>query len=102
MLTMNTYTLGATPRLRAEFRDADGELADPTAITFKIIEPDEPATVTEYAYGTDAELVREAEGIYYVDWETRVAGEHCYRFVGTGAVRAVAERHFAVDAGCFE
>jgi hypothetical protein len=45
--------------------------------------------------------VREDVGIYSVDWQTAIAGTHCYRFEGSGNVRAVAEKQFIVDAGCF-
>ncbi len=100
-VTVNSYVLGAIPRLRATFTDSDGAVMDPSVVLFKIIEPDDEATVTEYEYGTDAELVREEAGIYYVEWTTRVAGDHCYRFDGTGNVRAASERHFTVAPGCF-
>lgn len=100
-VTTNTYVLGAVPRLTAAFADVDGVPADPSHVQFKIIEPDADRTVTTFESGADVQLVRDSAGVYYVDWTTRVAGVHCFRFVGTGAVRAVAERHFTVDAGCF-
>lgn len=98
-VTPNTYALGAEPRLRVTFLDVDGFEADPTAVTFEIIEPD--GDMAAYVYGVDVELVKEAVGKYYVDFLTLIAGTHCYRFQGTGDVRAVAERQFIVDAGCF-
>lgn len=100
-VTPNTYLVGAIPRLKATFTDLNGDLADPTVIVFHILEPDTGATVTQYTFGVNVELVRDSEGVYYVDWIIEHAGEHCYRFVGTGDVRAVAERHFDVEAGCF-
>jgi hypothetical protein len=100
-VTPNTYIVGAVVTLSASFKDLAGDLTDPDAVTFKILEPDDAATVTEYTFGVDVELVKDDVGLYHVDWTTRYAGEHCYRFQGAGGINAVAEKHFDVDAGCF-
>lgn len=101
MLTVNTYVMGAEPRLMATFVDSvTGLPMDPTGVTFVITEPTDPVTVTTYVYGTDAQLERESEGVYFVDWPTTVEGEHCYSFTGTGVVRGKAKRQFDVEADC--
>lgn len=96
---MNAYTLGTQVRLSATFT-VSGTATDPTAVTFKIREPD--ATVTTYVYGTDAELVKSSTGVYYVDYTTAAEGIHAWRMVGTGTVIAAEEQQFTVRDSRFE
>lgn len=66
---------------------------DPTAVTFAIVEPD--ATETEYVYGTDSEVTKQATGIYSFEAPPTQGGKHRGRAVGTGAVGAAV--HFTYD-----
>jgi len=90
----NSYDIGDLVRCTATFTDSAGDAIDPTAIVFRIKLPDDTTTV--YTYGTDAELVKSATGVYYVDYTTVAAGTLDYRFEGTGAAVAAAESLFGV------
>jgi hypothetical protein len=84
------YDIGDKRRLTVTFTNSAGTDTDPTAVIFKIRLPD--GTVTSYTYGTDAELVKSATGIYYVDWTIAAGGRHSWRFEGTGTVTQAAEQ----------
>ena len=79
-----SYDLGDMRRLTVTFTNLAGFVADPTGVSFSIRNPD--GTATAYVYGTDAELVKSAVGIYYVDFAITLVGRHVFRFSGTGAV----------------
>jgi len=91
---MTIYDIGDRRRLVVTFRDEDGSLADPTAVTFAIREPDD--LVTTYVYGTDVELVRDSVGVYHVHWDIAQAGWHHWRFEGAGSVGVAEESRFQV------
>lgn len=90
-MASNEYDIGDLPRLTATFEVSD-VAADPTAVTFTLREPD--GVLTTYTYPADAELVKDATGVYHVDWPVTKAGNHFYRFAGTGAAVAAEERQF--------
>lgn len=96
---MNEYFIGALVRVAASFANAAGAPADPTIVRAKVKKPS--GTVTSYLYGTDVELVRDGLGAFHLDINVDQAEEWCYRFEGTGAVQAVDENNFTVNAGCF-
>jgi hypothetical protein len=98
-MAANTYIIGNGVKLLCTFRDYAAALADPAAVTCKIKQPDE--TVVQYDYGTDAELVRDSLGIYYVEFLPSQSGAYCWRFEGTGNVTCAEEAHFTISAGCF-
>jgi hypothetical protein len=91
---MSSYDIGDRRKLTCEVRDEDGDLADPTALTFTMREPD--ATLTVYVWQTDAELVRTAVGTFHTYWDCSQAGAHRWRFAATGTVAAAEESAFAV------
>ena len=93
-----TYDKGDRPRCKAEFR-LNNVLTDPTTITFKYRKPDE--TVVNLVFGTDAALVKESTGIYYVDIDIDSVGTWYYRFEGTGTVKAASESKFQVRTTYF-
>lgn len=95
---MNAFTVGAQVRLQATFKVADVS-TDPTAITFKIRAPS--GNVTTYVHGVDAQLVKSATGIYYVDWTTSAEGVHAWRMAGTGVAVAAEESSFLVKDSPF-
>lgn len=99
-ITRKTYKVGQTVRLDAAFADVDGVASDPSAVTFTITEPDDDATVTTYVYGTDAALVKDAVGLYHVEFEIANAGTHCYAFTGTGALKAYNDQKFDAVGAC--
>lgn len=74
-----------------EFRDTDGDLADPSTVTLVVREPG--GTRTTYVFGTDVEVVKDATGVYHFSHVPDAVGRWGYRWVGTGAV-AYAEEQF--------
>lgn len=94
-----TYDYGDQVRVTCTFTDLNGSAADPTGITFKWKTPE--GTASSYVYGTDAELVKSATGIYYVDLPLNVEGVWHYRFEGTGSLVAADEGHLTVKNSVF-
>lgn len=95
---MNSYTLGSMIRLTSTFK-VSGTNTDPTAITFKVRAPS--GTVTTYVYGTDAQLVKSATGVYYVDYTPAAEGVYAWRMAGTGTCVAAEEQQFTVKDSRF-
>jgi len=89
---MQKFRIGRRLRLKCRFTVSD-TLTDPTAITFRMVTS---AGTTNYTYGSDAELVKEGTGIYYVDWTVATASAHSWWMKGTGTVVAV---EVSSDAG---
>jgi hypothetical protein len=73
---------GSTMPLETSFADASGAALDPATVTFKLISPCQ--TETTYVYGTDAELVRSAAGVYRIDVVPDEPGRWTYQWVTTG------------------
>lgn len=82
-------------KFRVTFRNADGTVADPTAVTFRIKDP--AGTETLLTYGVDVAFVKEATGKYSVLRTLGSVGDYKARFKGTGAVNA-ATRDMIVAA----
>ena len=95
------YDKGDKARCRVEFRDEDNNdaLVDPTAVSFKSLTS--ASVLTTYVYGTNAQLVREATGRYYVDIDLNAAGTWYFRFESTGTYQAAGEGAMIVTAGAF-
>jgi hypothetical protein len=82
---MNTYTIGTTVTMSAEFRDSDSVLFDPEFVNFVGIPPGAaPNEYYAYAYETDLELIRDDVGKYHVDIVIDVAGKWSYEYYSTG------------------
>lgn len=86
---MSNFYQGTSVRIRATFEDADHVVTDPTTITGKFSTP--AGVTTTYVYGTNAELVKEATGIYYFDINLNAPRVWNFRFEGTGTVRAASQ-----------
>jgi len=86
------HDVNDTRKLQATFKDVNGVAQDPTTVTFNMVEPDGAAT--PYVYGTDAELVRESAGVYYVNWSITQPGRHTWSMKGTGLVAQEEEHEF--------
>ena len=91
-MATTVYDIGDLRRLQATFKNSAGAAADPTAITFFMREPD--GVLTTYVYLTNAQLVKSATGIYYVDWTFAKAGRHGMRWEGTGALVSSEQSDF--------
>ena len=72
-----------------EFRDANGTLTNPTAVTMTVREPD--GTTTTYTYGSDDEVTRDSTGVYSFSIVFDQEGRHGLRWLGTGTVPAADE-----------
>lgn len=88
--TFNTYDIGDLIRIRATFRDVDGNLADPDTVSVYIKSPDGPVE------DVTADAVASGTGEWYVDYDTTGAesGVWHYRFVGTGNVQQSSDWGF--------
>jgi hypothetical protein len=83
---VDVYNLGQKIRISAEFTDADGAAADPTAVYVVIKAPDSDGVT--YTYGEDAELAKDAVGHYHVDQALSSCGIWTARWYSTGNVQA--------------
>jgi hypothetical protein len=88
----NIYDRGDIVRLTANFTDINNTVADPTNITLRIKQPD--ASVAMYSYPGD--VTKDSTGIYHFDFAITEAGDHYYRFEGSGSVTTAAETLFHV------
>lgn len=88
----NAYDVGDLVRCTGTFTDADGTATDPDTVVFKVKDPS--ANTTSYTYDTDAEVIKSATGVYYVDVDLDEAGTWWYRFEATGAGQSAAEDNF--------
>jgi hypothetical protein len=98
-----SYVVHQQVRLTGTFRNAAGELKDPTTVTVKV--QDATGAQTIYTFAA-AEVVRDSEGVYHKDIEitkpsTGGGGVWYYRFEGTGAVVAAFESQFGVEQTVF-
>jgi hypothetical protein len=99
-MAFNLYDYGAEVRCTGTFKQG-GTNADPAVIKFDYIDPATGSVVT-YVYVTDAELVRSATGVYYVDLAAATAGDWWYRFYSTGTGKAAREKMFQVRTSQFD
>lgn len=83
-LLPNVYAVPNVVRIETEFRDADGNLTDPSAVLAKYRTPT-TLTVTTLTYGVDAALVKDGTGRYHVDISCTVIGDWYYGFLGDSA-----------------
>ena len=77
------------------FRDAVGDLTDPTVVTLRY-QPGEQAAIASITY-PDPQIVRDGPGLYHCDLDTTgSSGAWTYEWVGTGTVQATASSAFVV------
>ncbi len=93
-MAVTIYDKGDLAKLKGQFTDVNGNLTDPASIFFTLTNPN--GTQTNYIYGTDAQLVRESTGIYYVLVDCNVVGSWDYRFYSEGAGQTAGEERFTV------
>ena len=86
---MADYEYGHTIRLSCEFK-LSGTLTNPTTVELNLYPPNSAKIVV-----TDA--TNDSAGKYHYDYEPSVSGPWRYKFKGTGAVEASAERSFYVN-----
>lgn len=96
---INEFDIGDAVRCSAEFRNLAGALTDPTTVSVSVKTP--AGVITTKVYGTDAEVIRESAGKFYIDVDATAAGVWFYRFFSTGTGKAAAERQFNVKKSKF-
>lgn len=89
----NTYDIGDVVRITGSFTQS-GVALDPTTVKLDVKTPD--GVVTTYVYGTDAALVRTAQGQYRLDFLVAQSGAHWYRWLSTGTGAAGEQNWFGV------
>ncbi len=87
------HTQEHTVRLTGTFK-VSSTLTDPSTITFKMKKPN--GVITTFIFNTDAELVKDSTGVFYVEQKLDLSGDWYYSFEGTGAVKAFEENRFHV------
>lgn len=83
---MSKYFVGDLPRTKATFTDTDGNNIDPTNVFATISEPD--GTTTTFEFGTDSDIVKDTDGVYYTDIDLDKEGVWKVRFYSTGTGQA--------------
>lgn len=94
-----SYDKGSQVKISCTFTDVNGVAVDPTTVTVKYENPS--GTETVFVYGTDAEVVKSAVGVYYVLVDVDETGTWYYRFDGAGAAVAASEAEFYVRSSEF-
>jgi hypothetical protein len=97
LVRVATYT-GTPDNPAGGFRDENGDLADPTAVTLTY----RPGTGQQLVTVTypDTPVERDGTGLYHADLDTTPAtasSPWTYEWTGTGAVQAPAANAFIVD-----
>ena len=93
-MTINSYDKGDMVRIDGAFTDENDAPVDPQAVLFSSRNP--AGTSVTLTYGVDADLVRDATGIYHVDINASLSGMWFYRWHSTGSGQAADEGQFFV------
>jgi hypothetical protein len=88
---MAEYDIGTAVTLTATFRNDDGALADPTAVTITVKKPS--GTTDVYTGGA---LTHPSTGVYEVVVTPTESGNWRWKAVGTGAVTVAEQDVFQV------
>jgi len=94
-----SYLIGNAVAIDARFY-VDDALADPTAITLRLIAPDGTETPYTYSAGGGV-IVRDGVGLYRAIIFPSMPGHWRYRWTGAGAVVAAGEGSFAIEPTAF-
>jgi hypothetical protein len=85
------YPIGDVVTIAAAFTDASGAPADPDAVSLTVVTPDGAETVI-----AQPDLSHPTVGTWQIGYAPAAAGEHYWRFDGTGANAAAVEGAFTV------
>jgi hypothetical protein len=94
MSVNKTYDIGDKVTLKATFKNTSCVIADPTAVSIKIREPDG----SENSYSP----LKVDTGIYSYDLTFDAHGVWYYRWIGTGAVHTAGEGRIVVRKSDFD
>ena len=91
------FWVGGTARIDWTVKEnVNGDLVDPSIITFSVADPN--GSTTSYTYGTDESLKRLSTGSYYISVPLSVSGVHTYKIQVLGGVADVEYGRFLVTA----
>lgn len=90
------YRLNEVVKIATTFT-VNAVLTDPTTVTLAVTTP--AGSATTYTYGTDAALVRDGLGSYYLNQTASSLGLWQYVWTGTGTAQSVKESYFTVAQG---
>lgn len=97
---MDTFVKDETVRLELEVKDVAGSYVDPT--TGPVLKHKNPAgTITTLTYPTDAAIVKEETGRYYILIAAASSGTWAWRWSGTGTNAGADEGKFRVEGSEF-
>lgn len=89
----NIYDVGDVVTITGTFRDAGGNLVDPTTVTASVRDPAGAVTTPPVS--------RSSLGVYAFTVEVDANGTWYYRLEGTGTNQSAAEGQFAVRESAF-
>lgn len=98
-ITGGPYDVGDFPKLIFEVTDRVGENVDPSTVRVKIKRPNDIVEV--YEHGVDPELVKDAVGIYHLEWSLTADGPWFVRVEVSGSHEAAEERGLTVRRTAF-
>ena len=91
----HTHDLGALVKVTGIFTDEEGDSLDPTAVKMSWRTP--AGVNTTKVYVTDAEVVKEEPGEYYVLLDANESGLWYYRWWSTGTGQAAKEFQYSIN-----
>lgn len=91
MAAVKTYFSGTQVRLTGTFKDAAGNLVDPSTVSAKALYPTKDLTF-------DLDVARLSLGVWTGVFTPTETGLYYYRFVGAGSVPVVNEGSFFVQS----
>lgn len=89
----NQYWSGTQVRVRGVYSTPAGIAVDPVTVVCQVMAPGDD--VESFIYGTDAEVIRDTGGSYYLDVNTESTGIYHYRWQSDNPP-AAAEGHFVI------
>jgi hypothetical protein len=95
-MALKNVMIGTRIGLRAEFRDENDSLVDPTTVAFYVKDP--AGVKTEYPYPDTPGTSRESTGVYWYRFKPAAAGTHKWGVLGDGAVEIYEESTFTMKA----
>lgn len=98
-MAANEYWTGSTVKIKGVFTGADGLPGDPTKVTIQV-----RVGTTVFSRNTDdhpSELLKEADGEWYLLYEITEEGWHYVRVDGDGTINQAKETAFLVKTSNF-
>ena len=92
-MSKKSFMLGNTLRITAKFTDVDGNLVDPTTVTFAV---KDSAGIVTTTTSPSALIVRDYLGTYVYELVPTLSGAHVIRWSGSGDVVAAGETYFNI------